>query len=50
MQVDGGAGALDGAAELERQDAEDEAQQRDAQPDPGHQPEPKGVLAEKGWH
>lgn len=50
MQVDGGAGSLDGAAELERQDAEYEAQQREGQPDLGHQPEPKGVLVEKARH
>lgn len=50
VQVDGGAGSLDGAAELKRQDAEYEAQQWDGQPELGRQPEPKGVLGDKGWH
>lgn len=44
MQVDGGAGPLYGAAELERQDAQYETQQGDDQPYLGHQLEPKGVL------
>lgn len=37
VQVDGGAGPIDGAAELERQDAQDQAQQRDDQAQLGHQ-------------
>lgn len=50
VQVDGGAGSLDGAAELKRQDAECEAQQWDGQPDLGHHQEPKGVLVERAWY
>lgn len=42
--MDGGAGPLYGAAELERHDAQYETQQGDGQPDLGHQLEPKGVL------
>lgn len=42
--MDGGAGSLYGAAELERQDAQREAQQGDGQPNLGHHLEPKGVL------
>lgn len=47
MQVDGGAGSMYGAAELERQDAEYEAHEGDGQPDLSHYLEPKGVLEEK---
>lgn len=40
-------GALYGAAELECQDAQYEAQQGDGQPYPGHNLEPKDGLVEK---
>ena len=46
VHVDGGAGPLDGAAELERQDAQDETQQGDGQPYLGHDLEAKRVLEE----
>lgn len=45
--MDGGAGPLYGAAELERQDAQDETQQGDDQPYHAHQFEAKGVLEEE---
>lgn len=45
--MDGGARSLDGATELERQDAQNQTQQGDGQPYLGHQQEPKGVLEEK---
>lgn len=45
--MNGGAGPLYGAAELERQDAQDETQQRDDQPYRAHQFEAKGVLEEE---
>lgn len=45
--MDGGTGSLDGAAELECQDAQSEAQQGDGQPYLGDQLEPKGVLVEE---
>lgn len=45
--MDGGACPLYGAAELERQDAQDETQQGDDQPYHAHQFEAKGVLEEE---
>lgn len=44
VQVDGGARPLDGAAELEGQDAQGQAEQRHAQPDFGDQQERHAVL------
>lgn len=44
VEVDGGASPLDGAAELEGEDAEEEAQQGDGQADLGDQLQAKGVL------
>lgn len=44
VEVDGGASPLDGAAELEGEDAEEEAQQGDAQADLSDQQQAKGVL------
>lgn len=46
VEVDGGASPLDGAAELEGEDAEEEAHQGDAQADLGDQLQAKGVLGE----
>lgn len=48
VEVNGGASPLDGAAELEGEDAEDEAQQGDGQADLGDQLQAKGVLGEEG--
>lgn len=47
VQVDGGAGPLYGAAELECQDAQYQTQYGDGQPYLGHHLEPKGGLEEK---
>lgn len=47
VEVDGGASPLDGATELEGEDAEDEAQQGDGQANLGDQLQAKGVLGEE---
>lgn len=47
VQVDGGAGALDGAAELERQDAQDQTQYGEDQAYLCQQNQLKGVLEER---
>lgn len=45
--MDCGASPLDGAAELEGEDAEEKAQQGDAQADLGDQLQAKGVLVKE---